>query len=332
MAFNIVLLGFGTVGSAVYQHIKQSHRQLKELIGESVKVTDVVIKDEEKHRTLRSEVNVTTDFLSLIHSKPIDLVIEAIVGIEPAYTYLLQSINNGIPVVTANKALFAHRGASLKKAALSNGVTIGYEATVAGGIPIIHTIQDLLHVNKITKVEGILNGTSNFVLTDMRVHQRSFAESLKIAQAKGYAEADPTNDIQGTDAFYKLVILCETLFGKQPDWRDVSHSGIENIDLDAVLAAETKGERMKLIAEAEVNSLGEITATVVPRRITSEHPLFGVEGVDNAVTLHSDLLGRLTFKGPGAGGSPTASAIIGDLVHILNKNVLSRKEKKRIGA
>jgi homoserine dehydrogenase len=332
VAINVALLGFGTVGSATYRLISKKAKEIEALIGEKVLVTDIIIKNEEKHQLLKSEANVTTDFLSVIHQKPIDIVIEAIVGMEPAYSYLLQALNKGIPVITANKALFAQKGAAFREIAIKDNIPIGYEATVAGGVPIIRTSRDLVHVNSVTRVEGILNGTTNFIMSDMRVNRRPFKDSLRLAQEKGYAEADPTNDIEGIDAFYKLIILCDTVFGKHPDWAEVTRLGIEHIDLATVKRAEEKGERIKLIAEAELNPDGSITAKVLPKSIGAEHPLYGVEGVDNAITLHTDLLHQLTLKGPGAGGNPTASAIVSDLVNILPIIIQKRQEKKLVGA
>lgn len=332
MAINVALLGFGTVGSATYRLLSKRAYEIEKLVGEKVVVTDIIIKDKEKHRALQSEAHVTTDFAKVINQKPIDIVIEAIVGVEPAQSYLLQALKKGIPVITANKALFAHAGSDLLRTAAKGRVPIGYEATVAGGVPVIRTIRDSLHVNKVTKVEGILNGTTNFILSDMRDNQRSFVESLRLAQEKGYAEADPANDIEGTDAFYKLLILCDTVFGEQPDWRYVVRQGIDQLSLKEVRQAEEKGERIKLIAEAEIAEDGNVYAKVVPKSVDARHPLYGVEGVDNAITLHTDLLNQLTLKGPGAGGDPTASAIVGDLINILSKHTRLGRDKKLVGA
>ncbi|MFC4618411.1 homoserine dehydrogenase [Camelliibacillus cellulosilyticus] len=315
MAIKAALLGFGTVGSAVYRLLDERANEIEQLIGEKINVTHVVIKNQEKTRAIKDDTIITTDFFNVLETADIDVVIEAIVGIEPALTYLCHSLKKGIPVVTANKALFSQKADVLKSAA-DGRAPIGFEATVAGGVPIIRTLTDLLTVNRVSKVEGILNGTANFILTDMRVNGRAFNDSLKLAQEKGYAEANPESDILGIDAFYKLMILCDTVFGEQPDWEKVGRQGIDQVQLSDLREAEKAGKRLKLIAHAERAACGEIQAQVIPTFVTSSHPLYGVEGVDNAITVHTDLLGELTLKGPGAGGNPTGSAMIEDLVRL----------------
>ncbi|GGH75223.1 homoserine dehydrogenase [Pullulanibacillus pueri] len=314
MTLNVALIGFGTVGSAVYRLIHTRREAFKKLIGQEIRITDIVIKDKNKKREIDSFTRITTQIDQVLSNPEIDVVIEAIVGVEPAFSYLSKALEKGLPVITANKVLFAQKGDLLKKLAGKNATTVGYEATVAGGIPIMRTLIDLLHVNRISKVEGVLNGTANFILSDMRTESHSFEEALALAQSLGYAEADPSNDILGTDAFYKLMILCQTIFGQTPAWSEVPVTGIHSISAVDIEVEALRGNRYKLIAEATLNDDGEVEASVKPQLIDNEHPLYGVEGVDNAVTLHTDLLGTLTLKGPGAGGNATASAVFSDLV------------------
>ncbi|WEG13762.1 homoserine dehydrogenase [Pullulanibacillus sp. KACC 23026] len=330
MAINICLLGFGTVGSSVYNLIQTRKEALRELLGDDLSITHLVIKDTGQKRDIDESVQLSIDFLSAIKSGTIDLVIEAIVGVEPAFTYIKSALEHGIPVITANKEMFAERGVVLRQLAKENQTVIGYEATVAGGIPIIRTITDLLHVNKVSRIEGILNGTSNFILTDMRSHLHSFKKSLKAAQDLGYAEADPTSDIKGYDAFYKLMILCQDVFGKQPNREEVTRIGIEGLTSEDLHEAAKKGGRMKLVAEAFIDDSGRIHASITPKFIDKSHPLYGVEGVENAVTVHTDLLGALTLKGPGAGGMPTASAILEDITRISLQMPLKSKRLQKI--
>ncbi|GGE48427.1 homoserine dehydrogenase [Pullulanibacillus camelliae] len=324
MAINVALIGFGTVGSSVYQLIQSRQEKLRVLLGQEIKVTDIVIKNLNKTRRVAHDVRLTNSFEKVLATERIDVVIEAIVGVEPACTYIEQALKQGIPVITANKALFAHKGSVLKHLAEKHQTGIGYEATVAGGIPIIRTLLELMSINHISKVEGIFNGTANYILTDMRVNNRQFAESLKLAQSLGYAELDPDNDIKGIDAFYKLMILCETIFKQSPEWNDVSVTGIDQITPLDIEVEALRDKRYKLIAEAQYNSDGSLHAEVGPKLIDNEHPLYGVEGVENAVTIHSDLLGALTLKGPGAGGEATASAIFSDLLALFTQNSKSK--------
>jgi homoserine dehydrogenase len=319
MAINIALLGFGTVGSSVWRLLTRRRKEVEALLGDEVRITDVVIKDERKPRDLPKTTRVSTDFFQVLNDRDIHVVMEAIVGVEPAFSYHKEALERGIPVITANKAMYAIEGKRLQDTARTKDVPIGYEATVAGGVPIIRTIRDLLHVNRVRSVEGILNGTSNYILTVMRENGCPFSEALAAAQEKGYAEADPSYDIQGMDAFYKLMILCGTVFGSQPDWSEVVCRGIDRIRLSDIQDAESKGQRIKLIAEARLTDDGRIAAKVEPRSVGHDHPLYGIEGVDNAIALETDWLGRLTLIGPGAGGFPTASAMIEDLVAIVAK-------------
>ena len=327
MPINVVLLGFGTVGESVYRTLKSHQDELREIIGCDIHVKGVLVKDDQKIRKIDQGVLVTTSFEELSQLPNIDVAIEAIVGVEPAYTYAKVFLNKGIPVLTANKEMAAHKGAQLKKISEYSGVEFLFEATVGGGIPIIGVLKHLLHANRISKIEGILNGTSNFILSTMRNEHASFQEALELAQAKGYAEADPSNDILGRDSFYKIMILSELVFGFQPDWKKIKCEGINAITSQQITEAGSGNGRIKLIAVVEKDSKGHISASVKPVTVKDDHPLYNVEGVDNAVLIHTDLLGELLLKGPGAGGLPTASAILEDLTVLFQgrRNAESRK-------
>ncbi|UFT98475.1 homoserine dehydrogenase [Radiobacillus kanasensis] len=320
-SLKIALLGFGTVGSGVYQTVQTHQQRLQSLLGREVEVVGVLIKNTSKKREIGENVVVSSDIEDILNIPDLDVVIEAIVGVEPGFTYVTKAIERGFHVITANKELIAHRGGTLREKAEKHQVRLEFEAAVAGGIPVISTLKHLLQVNQVQKVEAILNGTSNYILTDIRETQSSFEDSLRLAQEKGYAEADPSNDIDGWDAFYKLMVLSDLLYGKQPNWEQVIHQGIRHISLPDIIAAESIGCRIKLVATLE--SVGkEVQAKVEPVLLPSSHSLYSVEGVENAVIVTGDIVGNVKLEGPGAGALPTASAIIEDLVnlfHLQNK-------------
>lgn len=314
---NIALLGFGTVGNGVYRTIQKHKERIEQTIGVAVHISTIVIQHPEKHVHLSGDIYVTNDIHAIINNPEIDIVFEAIVGKEPAFSYLKQCIQNGKHIITANKEMFACHGKTLKSLAKVHHVHIGYDATTAGGIPIIQTIQQLLHINKIQKVEAILNGTSNYMLTEMRENGVSFEVALKEAQRLGYAEADPTNDIAGHDAFFKLMILSELIYDKQPEWERVERISIADIEKKAI---NTPGRKTKHIATLVPSNEG-ICASVKPVIINEDHPLYAIEGVENAVHIETDIAGGLTITGAGAGALPTASAMMEDFC-IMMKEVI----------
>ncbi|WP_071458730.1 homoserine dehydrogenase [Bacillus massilinigeriensis] len=310
----IALLGFGTVGEGVYNTIHTHQNQLASILDRKVEVAAVLIKDKRKDRGIGGHVLVTDDFEEILALQDLDIVVEAIVGKEPAFSYVKQAIDKGCHVITANKEMFASHGTELKQLAGRHGVTVGFEATVAGGVPVIQTVQHLLNVNQVKKLEGILNGTSNYILSEMRSSGQSFEEALRAAQEKGYAEADPTNDVEGYDAFFKLMILSEIAFGEKPAWEDIPREGITAITGEQITAAENLGLRFKLIASIE--KVGDrIVGFVRPTLVSENHPLYNIEGVENSVSIEGDIVGRITLQGPGAGMYPTASAVIEDVIH-----------------
>ncbi|RFU62069.1 homoserine dehydrogenase [Peribacillus glennii] len=311
-SLKVALLGLGTVGLGVFESITQRKEQIEGLIGRKIEISGVLIKNQVKSRDLHDGVFISKDFEEVITRKKPEVVIEAIGGIEPARTYIEYSLRNGCHVVSANKDCIARHGKELQKIARENGVRFVYEASVAGGIPVLRTLRELLAVNKVERLEAILNGTSNFILSMMRSEGASFTEALALAQQKGFAEQDPTNDIEGIDAFYKSMILSEWIYGDQPDWANVQVKGISGITLDEIRAAEKIGLRVKHLVSIDESLKVEIT----PKFVDSEHPLYSVENVNNAVLIKTDLLGDLTLIGAGAGAKPTASAIVEDLISL----------------
>lgn len=313
---HVAVLGYGTVGQGVVESIDSHQKELQQLLGAEVVVQAILVKDPYKVRDIPPGIVWTTNFDDIFELGHIDVVMEAIVGFEPAFSYLKKAIEHGCHVVTANKVMFAHHGKELQQLAEENSVHIGYEASVAGGIPILRSLSELLRVNRVHRLEGILNGTSNYILTEMREKGLSFEEVLADAQKKGYAEADPTADVEGFDAFYKLMILSDLLFGEQPNWSYVQREGITRVDREQMELAEEFGFRFRHVASIEPNSKG-LQAKVTPVVVPSEHPFYHVDGVDNAVNVEASLVGSLVFQGPGAGRLPTASAMVEDLVQVL---------------
>ncbi|WP_179107333.1 homoserine dehydrogenase [Sediminibacillus massiliensis] len=311
----VALLGFGTVGSSVYEIIQSHQQKLKQLTGRNIEVAGILVKDEQKRRDVADQVVITSDYQQILNIPDLDVIIEAIVGVEPGYTCLTEAIEKGLHVITANKEMLAHKGNELRDAARRHNVSLKCEASVGGGIPLIGTLTQLLQVNTMTKIEAILNGTSNYILTDILTNQTGFEQSLKAAQELGYAEADPANDVDGYDAFYKLMVLSDLLFKKQPAWNQVAVKGIRETGLKEILAADQAGLKIKHLALLETSDGGAWTS-VEPVALTDSHPLYSVDGVDNAVNLNGDLVGEVKLQGPGAGAYPTASAILEDLIQI----------------
>ncbi|MFQ3545262.1 homoserine dehydrogenase [Halobacillus rhizosphaerae] len=306
------LLGYGTVGQGVVEIIQSRKKYLEQLTGAEIKITAILVKHLDRPRPLPASILVTDQFEEILDQKP-DVIFEAINGEQPAYTYLSRALDADIPVVSANKALLATHGAALFAKAEKKSLSVKYEAAVASGTPVIGTLTRLLQVNKVVKLEAILNGTTNFILSSMHNQGDSFEDALKAAQKEGFAEADPANDLEGWDAFYKLMILSQLIYGKQPDWHEVTRQGIIAIDQSDLKQATLQGERIKHLAILE-ESNGKIIAAVKPVHLDSSHSLYGIDGVDNAVTMTTELAGPLTLRGPGAGKMATASAMIEDFL------------------
>ena len=317
----VAILGFGTVGEGVYRTIQSHAKELTAVLGKKVEVAAILIKKQREVMNISKDILLTTDFEEILGLPQLDIVMEAIVGTEPAFTYLEKAIKRGCHIITANKEMFARHGEELLTLAEKHKVSIGFEATVAGGIPVIQTLRQLLKINRVQEIQGILNGTSNFILTKMRENKQSFSEALQSAKEKGYAEADPSNDVEGYDALYKTVILSRIAFGRDPVWQQPKPEGITAITSELIASAEKIGLRFKHIAHLRKSGTA-VTGTIQPMLVGDEHPLYHVEGVENAVNVHSDLIGRITLQGPGAGMFPTASAMIEDLVYVCENRSL----------
>ncbi|MEK4712467.1 MULTISPECIES: homoserine dehydrogenase [Sporosarcina] len=318
-SIKVALLGFGTVGEGIYRILNERKEEIKREMGCTIDIVSILVRDKEKERLATPGTKITDDIQEILLNPDIDLIFEAIVGEEPAYTFLSDAIEKGFHIITANKTMFAKHGPALLKHAEFRGVYVGYEATTAGGIPIIRTVTNLLPTDRVLRIRGILNGTSNFILTKMREEGIPFKAALHEAQTLGYAEADPTDDISGKDAFRKLMILSALAFGTQPNWQDVSVVGIDKITIEDVADASKAKLRYRHVADILIDEKGTLHGSVGPVLIGTYHSLYGVEGVDNAIIVETDYLGALTLVGPGAGMYPTASAMVGDFLQMIGK-------------
>jgi homoserine dehydrogenase len=281
----------------------------------------IAVRDLKAAREGVNPALLTTDAQSVINDPEIDIVIEVMGGIDPARELILAAIKNGKSVVTANKALLASHGADLFTAADNKGVDLYYEAAVAGAIPIIRPMRESLVGDQITRVMGIVNGTTNYILTKMDEEGRAFDEVLKEAQSLGYAEADPTADIEGFDAASKAAIIAGLAFHSRVSVDDVHREGISSITADDVAVAKTMNHVIKLLAIAELTPDNRISVRVHPALIARSHPLAAVRDAFNAVFVEAKSAGQLMFYGRGAGGAPTASAVLGDVVAVARHRV-----------
>ena len=327
----VAVLGCGTVGSEVVRLLTEQAEDLTARIGRRLELVGIAVRRPNKPRPGIDPALFTTDGHTLVAREDVDLVIELIGGIEPARDLILTALKGGASVVTANKALLAEDGATLYDAAAQAGVDLYYEAAVAGAIPIVRPLRESLVGDEVTAVIGILNGTTNYILDKMDGEGAGFAETLAEAQQLGYAEADPTADIEGFDAAAKAAILSSLAFHSRVGGEDVYREGITEVTASDIASAREIGCVVKLLAicrlsEGTPNAEGRPTARTIsvrvhPAMIPRTHPLASVGGAYNAVFVESRFAGRLMFYGPGAGGSPTASAVLGDLVTVARNRV-----------
>jgi homoserine dehydrogenase len=323
---NIAMFGLGTVGSGVYKVLGRQKNNI-DIIGANLNLRKIVVKDPGKKRNLKVKKGLlTSSALEVINDPSIDVVVELIGGIEPAFSVIKKCLERGKHVVTANKLLLASYGKELFATAKKNNVDIYFEAAVAGGIPIIRPLKDSLAGNNIEKVMGIVNGTTNYILSKMTAEGASFKEVLAEAQSLGYAEANPEADVEGHDAAAKLAILASIAFNSRVTFKDVYKEGITKIEQTDILYANDIGKVIKLIALAK-QSDGGIEVRVHPTMIPATHPLAAVNGVFNAVFVEGDSVGELMFYGQGAGSLPTASAVVGDIIDI-GRNIVSGRSLK----
>ena len=318
----VALLGCGNVGSQVARLLLESPDDLAARVGAPVHLVGIGVRHPDAERPGIDPALFTKDSEGLVRSG-IDVVIEVVGGIEPAKSLLLAAFASGASVVTANKALLAAHGQELYAAAERAGVDLYFEAAVAGAIPIIRPLRESLVGDEITTVMGIVNGTTNFILDKMTTDRISFSEALAEAQELGYAEADPTADVEGYDAAAKASILASLAFHTEIAGADVHREGITTITVEDIEAARAQGYVIKLLAVATLSGEQEdsVSVRVHPTMLPESHPLASVRGAYNAVFVESRNAGRLMFLGPGAGGSPTASAVMGDLVTIARNRV-----------
>ena len=323
-SISVGLLGAGSVGSCVAAQLVAGHDDLAARAGANLRLIAVAINDAKKARPEleRAGVKITTDAHAVVNDPSIDVIIEVIGGIEPARTLILDALNSGKSVVTANKALLAQHGGELFEAAAKNNVDLYFEAAVAGAIPIIRPLRDSLAGDHVLRVMGIVNGTTNFILSKMSDNGITFEAALKEAQSLGYAEADPTADIEGFDAAAKASILASLAFHSRVSGSDVYREGISGITADVVKIASDMEHVVKLLAIAELTPDGRIAVRVHPALIPNTHPLAAVRNSFNAVFVEAEAAGELMFYGRGAGGAPTASAVLGDLVAVARHKVI----------
>lgn len=311
----IGLLGFGTVGTGTYRMLEDNREAILSKTGMPMEVVKVGVRDLGKGRTIQSDL-LTDDLGSIVDDPSIDVIIEVIGGIDPAADLVERALRNGKHVITANKELMAKHGSRLVHLAKERQLDLHYEAAVGGGIPLVQPMKHQLAGNDVLKMMGILNGTTNYILTKMAMEGADFADVLKEAQAHGYAEADPTNDVDGFDTAYKISILASIAFGKQVPIEGVYREGIRKVSRADMQFAEILGYTIKLLGIVEPCGEDCIRVRVHPTLIKKSHPLAAVNGVYNGLWLRGDFVGDVMFSGRGAGSDPTASAVIGDLIDV----------------
>ena len=318
----IAILGLGTVGTGVARVVAENARQIERKLGEPLQVKSILVRHfkDGPYRQL-----MTDDFRRIEEDESIRVVVETIGGVDAAYEYTRRALEAGTHVVTANKQLVAERGFELLALAKKKNVSYLFEASVGGGIPILHPLTQCMAANRIDEVYGILNGTSNYILTRMVRTGAFFTDALREAQAKGYAEADPTADVEGVDAGRKICILADLAFGHQVEPERVPMEGIRKLSLRDVRIAQRAGYRIKLLGRAVRLPGGGRTAYVAPHLISEENPVASVEDVFNAVVVRGNATGEVMFYGRGAGELPTASACVADVMECLQSS--ARREE-----
>ena len=308
------LLGFGTVGSGTFTVLRRNQEEIKRRAGRGIEITRIAVRTPSKVQGAEG-IDITTDFNAVVDDPSIDIVAEMIGGTGIARELVLRAIANGKHVVTANKALLAVHGSEIFEAASTKGVMVAFEAAVAGGIPIIKALREGLTANRIQYIAGIINGTTNYILSEMRDRGLDFATALKAAQELGYAEADPTFDIEGVDAAHKVTIMSAIAFGVPVQFDRAYVEGISKLNAIDIRYAEALGYRIKLLGIARRTDKG-IELRTHPTLIPAKRLLANVEGAMNAVVVHGDAVGTTLYYGKGAGAEPTASAVVADLVDV----------------
>lgn len=327
---NIAVLGYGTVGSGVVEVIDTNGAGINQRIGEKLQVKYVLdLKDFPGDPV---QEKIVHDFETIIQDEEINIVVEVMGGIEPAYTFVKRSLLAGKSVATSNKALVAKHGAELLSIAKEKNINFLFEASVGGGIPIIRPLNSSLTADEIEEITGILNGTTNYMLTKMFYEGDDYDTVLKEAQANGYAERNPEADVEGYDACRKIAILSSLISGNQVDFEDIYCEGITKITTEDMKYAKTMGTTIKLLASSKRDG-SRLHAIVAPCMLYPEHPLYNVNGVFNAIFVHGNVLGDAMFYGSGAGKLPTASAVVADVVDAakhLNRNIMTMWKQEKL--
>ena len=313
---NIALLGLGTVGQGIVNVLKENNHEISQKVGFPINIKTVLVRNIEKAKAFDASLNLTTDFSDIINDAEINIVVEVMGGENPARQYMLQALQAKKHVITANKDVVALHGREMFEAATAHKVDFMFEASVGGGIPIIRPLKQCLTANKITEVMGIVNGTTNYMLTKMSNEGMDYTQVLKEAQEKGYAESDPTADVGGLDAARKLAILSSIAFNTKVSLNDVYVEGITKITPDDIKYAKELGYVVKLLAIAKDNVDNGIEVRVHPAFISNKHPLSSVNDVFNAIYINGNAVGEAMFYGRGAGSLPTASAVVADVIDV----------------
>ncbi len=308
---NIAVLGYGTVGSGVVEVINTNHDSINKKAGQEIQIKYVLDLRDFPGDPIQEKI--VHDYNTILEDDEIDIVVEVMGGVEPAYTYVKSALERGKSVATSNKELVAKHGSELIAMAKERKINFLFEASVGGGIPIIRPLNQSLTADEICEITGILNGTTNYILTKMRNENREFNEVLKEAQELGYAERNPAADIEGYDACRKIAILSSLAFGSQVDYEDIYTEGITNITAKDIVFADLFGYTIKLLGSSKRID-GQIYCMVAPTLITEDNPLYSVNGVFNGIFVKGNVLGDVMFYGSGAGKLPTASAVVSDIV------------------
>lgn len=327
---NIAVLGYGTVGSGVVEVIRENGKQINRRIGNELNIKYVL--DLREFPGDPVEEILVHDYATIVDDPEVDIVVEVLGGIEPAYTFVKTALERGKCVVTSNKELVAKHGAEFLSMAKIRNINFLFEASVGGGIPIIRPINSSMTAEKIEEITGILNGTTNYMLSKMYFEGADYDEVLKDAQARGYAERHPEADVEGLDACRKIAILSSLIAGQQVDYEDIYTEGITNITSTDITYAKKLGMQIKLLASSKRKG-NSLSAIVAPFLLGPDHPLYGVKDVFNAIFVHGNFLGDAMFYGQGAGKLPTASAVVSDVVDAakhLHRNIMTMWEERKL--
>jgi homoserine dehydrogenase len=315
---NIGLLGYGTVGSNVYRLLEEQAKEITQASGAKINVKKILVRDTQVPRSLAPDDIFTTSYEDIVSDESISIIVELIGGVEPAFDFITEALEKGKAVVTANKQLISQQGSYLFKLSQDKKTQIKFEASVAGAIPVIRVLRESMAVADIQSIFGIVNGTTNFILTEMSRTGAKYEDALALAQEWGYAEADPAEDVSGIDAAAKMAILASIAFHSNVKLDDVDCAGIESINPLDIEYAHEFGYNIKLLGVARLYE-NQVNVRVYPALLNSEHPLASVSGAYNAVFLQGSAIDEIMLSGPGAGGMETASAVVSDIVSIVSR-------------